>query len=42
MAKVDWVRVTKKEWYDRGGFTNSKCFRKQSRNGAWRYYMLID
>lgn len=33
-------RVTKAEWYDAGGFANSRCYRKQSRNGAWRYYIL--
>ena len=35
-------RITKKEWYDRGGFANSYLFRKQSRGGAWRYYRTLD
>ncbi len=32
-------RVTKREWYDLGGFANSKCFRKQARSGAWQYFI---
>ena len=35
-------RITKKEWYDRGGFANPALFRKQSRGGAWRYYRTLD
>lgn len=35
-------RITKAEWYELGGFANSKLFRKQSRGGAWRYYRLLD
>lgn len=35
-------RITKAEWYALGGFANSKLFRKQSRGGAWRYYMTLD
>lgn len=35
-------RITKKEWYARGGFANSALFRKQSRGGAWRYYVALD
>jgi hypothetical protein len=35
-------RTTKREWYNRGGFANSKLFRKQSRGGAWRYYIALD
>lgn len=34
-------RITKKEWYVLGGFTNSDLFRKQSRGGAWRYYRAL-
>ncbi len=33
-------RVTKREWYDLGGFANSKCFRKQARSGAWQYFVV--
>lgn len=33
-------RVTKTEWYDRGGFANSMLFRVQSRSGRWNYYAL--
>lgn len=35
-------RITKREFYDLGGFANSKLFRKQSRDGAWRYYRALD
>ena len=28
-------RITKAEWYELGGFANSKLFSKQSRGGAW-------
>lgn len=37
------ARITgDKEWYDRGGFANPALFRKQSRGGAWRYYVALD
>ena len=32
-------RITKKEFYALGGFSNSRLFRQQSRGGAWRYYI---
>jgi hypothetical protein len=35
-------RITKAEWYDRGGFANPTLFRQQSRGGAWRYYVNLD
>lgn len=35
-------RITKAEWYNRGGFANSALFRQQSRGGAWRYYVDIE
>lgn len=35
-------RITKRQWYELGGFANSRLFRKQSRSGAWAYYQLID
>lgn len=34
-------RITKKQWYDLGGFANSALFRKQSRGGSWRYYRTM-
>lgn len=40
--KIRKERITKKEFYDRGGFANSALFRLQSRGGAWRYYTLIN
>jgi hypothetical protein len=36
------VRLSKKEWYAKGGFTNSKLFRQQQKNGGWRYFETID
>jgi len=36
--KVRKERITKKEFYDRGGFANSNLFRLQTRGGSWRYY----
>jgi hypothetical protein len=32
-------RITKKEFYAQGGFSNAKLFCLQSRGGAWRYYI---
>lgn len=40
--KVRKERLTKREWYDLGGFANSALFRQQSRGGAWRYYRNLD
>lgn len=33
------MRVTKAQWYKAGGFRVSRCYRKATKNGAWRYYM---
>ena len=40
--KIRKERITKKEFYDLGGFANSALFRQQSRSGAWRYYRSLD
>ena len=32
-------RITKKEFYAQGGFSNPHLFRLQSHGGAWRYYI---
>lgn len=40
--KVRKECITKREFYDRGGFANSSLFRLQSRGGAWRYYVNLD
>lgn len=42
MQREKKKRITKAEWYSLGGFANSKLFRKQSRGGAWRYYIALD
>lgn len=33
-------RITKKEWYEKGGFTNSDLFRKGRKDGSWTYWEL--
>ena len=35
-------RITKKQWYARGGLQNSRCWRRQLKNGAWAYYYVVD
>jgi hypothetical protein len=40
--KIRKERITKAEFYARGGFSNSKLFRQQSRGGAWRYYVNLE
>ena len=36
------IRVTKREWHDRyGGLTNSNCWRRQSPNGRWNYFVVL-
>jgi hypothetical protein len=36
------ARITKRRWYDLGGFANPKLFRNADARGYWRYYMLLD
>lgn len=36
------LRVSKKTWYDNGGFANSNCFRKADSRGIWQYFMLVN
>lgn len=31
-------KLSKRDWYARGGFTNSDLFRKATKTGAWQYY----
>jgi hypothetical protein len=40
--KIRKERITKADWYARGGFANNALFRQQSRGGAWRYYINLD
>jgi hypothetical protein len=35
-------RITKTEFYSKGGFANSRLYRKQRADGAWAYYELLD
>ena len=34
--------VSRRTWYDQGGFANSKCWRRQPKGAGWRYYIMID
>lgn len=34
------MRVSKREWYARGGFRNSRCWRRQV-SGVWRYFISV-
>lgn len=36
------LRVTKREWYDMGGFANPALFRKADSRGYWRYFVDTD
>jgi hypothetical protein len=40
--KIRKERITKVDFYARGGFSNPSLFRLQSRGGAWRYYVNLD
>lgn len=31
------VRLTKRQWYDAGGFSESRCWRRM-RSGSWQYF----
>lgn len=35
------IRITKTEWNNKGGLSNSNLWRKQSRSGSWQYYERI-
>lgn len=34
-------RMSKKAWYEAGGFANSALFRKADSRGRWTYWRLI-
>lgn len=36
------MRVSKRTWYDQGGFRNPRCWRRQPRGRGWIYYIQID
>ena len=41
--KDNKVKITKKEFYDLGGFENSNLFRKQvGKTNGWSYYKLVN
>ena len=42
MTRSNAVRITKNEWYARGGFANTRLFRKGRADGAWSYWLLLD
>ena len=33
-------RVSKRAWYAFGGFTNSRCFRRQHKGSGWQYLII--
>lgn len=35
-------RITRKAFYDLGGFANSNLYRKADKRGVWRYYRTFD
>lgn len=39
---IGHTRISKKEWYARGGLANSALWRRQVKSGAWQYYMRRD
>lgn len=39
--KLGSYKVTKYQWYRAGGFKNTKCWRRQTKNGGWNYYIMI-
>ncbi len=36
------MRITKREFYAKGEFANSKLYRQADKRGVWRYYMTAD
>jgi hypothetical protein len=39
MRNGSW-KISKREWYDLGGFANSNLYRKADKRGVWQYYRL--
>ena len=35
-----YMRISKNEFYSRGGLSNSKLFRRHTKRG-WRYFLII-
>jgi hypothetical protein len=39
---ANWYRrITKAEFYERGGFANTSLFRKADKLGRWRHFEVI-
>jgi hypothetical protein len=36
------TKVSKRTWYDLGGFARTGLFRRQRKNGAWEYFVDYD
>lgn len=34
----NYIKITKREWYARGGFRNSHLTRNADKRGVWAYY----
>ena len=37
-----YCRISKREWYDRGGLKNPNLWRRQRKGRGWEYFMTID
>jgi len=42
MVKKHLERITKREFYALGAFTNPKLMRKGNTSGKWKYYKILD
>lgn len=38
---IGFLRVSRRRWYDLGGFANPRCVRR-SIGAYWRYFIRID
>lgn len=36
------MRITKKEFYRRGGLRNAQLYRKQTSDGRWLHFIMLD
>lgn len=36
------ARVSKRRWYELGGFRNSACFRRQRPGRGWEYFVSLE
>lgn len=36
------ARISKREWYALGGFSNSRLWRRQRKGRGWEYFYRVD